>query len=359
MKKLFLLLLITQTAFAQNLKPGFDKNEYTEFLRITVEQFDSVYQSKFEKPKQYQMVYRSKVIGMDNRWELWWNEQDKVALISLRGTTLETISWIENFYAAMVPATGIMKLNDSTSFSYKLAENDRAAVHVGWLTGMAYIATDLMPHLDSCIQKGVTQFIVSGHSQGGALTFLLTSHLRYLQKQQRIPAAVQFKSYCSAAPKPGNLYYAYDYETITQGGWSYTVVNTSDWVPETPISIQTADDFNPTNPFVNAKDGISKQKFPNNLVMKYVYNSLDKPTKEARDTYQKYLGKEVSKIVQKHLVGYSPPTFYNSNNYMRVGPFIILNPDAEYAIKFPEDPKQIFRHHLMAPYLYLIDKWKE
>jgi hypothetical protein len=359
MKKLLLLLLVAQTSVAQTLKPGFDKNEYTEFLRITVAQFDSAYQSKFEHPKQYQLKYRSAVIGMDNNWELWWNEQDKIVLLSLRGTTLNTISWVENFYAAMAPASGTIKLNDSTSFAYKLAESEKAAVHVGWLTGMAYIATDLMPHLDSCIQKGVTQFIVSGHSQGGALTFLLTSHLRYLQKQQRIPAAVRFKSYCSAAPKPGNLFYAYDYENLTQGGWSYTVVNTADWVPEMPISIQTVEDFNTTNPFVNAKDVIAQQKFPNNLVMKHVYNSLDKPTKQARDTYQKYLGKEISKVVKRHLPGYHPPAYFKSNNYMRAGSFIVLNADTDYAKQFPDDPAQLFRHHLMEPYFYLIEKWKQ
>lgn len=358
MKKLLLLISIAQTTFAQKLKPGFDKDEYTEFLRITVAQFDTVYQAKFERPKNYKMVYRSAVIGMDNNWELWWNEQSKTVLFSLRGTTLNTISWIENFYAAMVPAKGSMKLNDSITFTYKLAENEKAAVHVGWLTGMAFIATDMLPHLDSCIQKGVTQFIISGHSQGGALAFLLTSHLRYLQKQQRIPASVEFKSYCSAAPKPGNLYYAYDYENLTQGGWSHTVVNTADWVPEMPISIQTVEDFNTTNPFVNAKDAIAKQKFPNNLVMKHVYNSLDKPTKNARDTYKKYLGKEVSKIVGKHLPGYQSPDFYNSNNYMRAGSFIILNADNEYAKQFPDDEKHLFRHHLMEPYFYLIDKWR-
>lgn len=359
MKKILLLLLLVQTAFAQTLKPVFNKEEYTEFLRITVQQFDTAYQSKFEKPIQYRLIYRSAVIGMDNNWELWWSEQEKIALVSLRGTTLNTISWIENFYAAMVPANGSLKLNDSTTFTYKLAESDKAAVHVGWLTGMAFIATDLMPHLDSCIQKGVSQFIISGHSQGGALAFLLTSHLRYLQKQQRIPANIQFKSYCSAAPKPGNLFYAYDYETITQGGWSYTVVNTADWVPEMPISIQTVEDFNTTNPFVGAKDVIAKQKFPTNLVMKHVYNSLDKPTKEARDTYQKYLGKEVSKIVQKHLPGYTPPAYYNSNNYMRAGTFIILNADEEYNKRFPENPKNLFQHHLMAPYFYLVQQRKD
>lgn len=358
MKKLFLLLLLTQTAFAQNLKPGFDKEEYTEFLRITVMQFDSTYQSRFEKPKYFKLMYRSPVVGMDNNWELWWNEQNKTALLNLRGTTANTISWIENFYAAMVPASGTMKLNDSTSFNYKLAENDQAAVHVGWLTGMAYIASDMMPHLDSCIQKGITQFMIAGHSQGGALSFLLTSHLRYLQKQNRIPASVQFKTYCSAAPKPGNLYYAYDYESNTQGGWSYTIVNTADWVPETPMSIQTVGDFNTTNPFVNAKSVISKQKFPNNIFMKHAYNAMDKPTREACNTYQKYLGHEVLKIAKKHMPGYNPPAFCSSNNYMRAGTFIILYADAEYAKQFPDDPKHVFRHHLMDPYFYLIEKWR-
>ncbi len=104
-----------------------------------------------------------------------------------------------------------------------------------------------------------------GHSQGGAIAYLLTAHFYNLQQQGKLPADIRFKTYCSAAPKPGNLYFAYDYETTTRGGWACNVVNAADWVPETPFSVQTVSDFNTTNPFVNAKKGNQQTKVPDEL----------------------------------------------------------------------------------------------
>ncbi len=99
-------------------------------------------------------------------------------------------------------------------------------------------------------------------------------------KENKIPNDIRFKTYCSAGPKPGNLYFAYDYENITAGGWAYNVVNSADWVPDVPFTVQTVDDFTAVNPFTNAKTMIKKQKFPKNLVLKHIYNQLSKPSKK-------------------------------------------------------------------------------
>jgi predicted esterase len=56
---------------------------------------------------------------------------------------------------------------------------------------------------------------IMGHSQGGAIAYLLTAHLLSLQKENKIPSEIVFKTYCSAAPKPGNLHFAY---ALTSGG---------------------------------------------------------------------------------------------------------------------------------------------
>ena len=61
---------------------------------------------------------------------------------------------------------------------------------------------------------------------------------------------------------------------MTQGGWSFTVLNSADWVPEAPFSIQTTMDFNPANPFANAKNAIKKAPFFKRIAMNYFYNSL-------------------------------------------------------------------------------------
>lgn len=146
-------------------------------------------------------------MGLDNRWDFWIRD-DKAGVISLRGTTAKLTSWLANFYAAMVAATG------------------------------------------------VREFIIMGHSQGETLAFLLRSHLHYLTQKGELPKDIVYKTYCSAALKPVSLYYAYDYDFLTRNGWGFTIVNTLDWVPETPFTVQRISDFNPSNPFVNVKGGL-------------------------------------------------------------------------------------------------------
>ncbi|HPN72156.1 MAG TPA: hypothetical protein PLZ32_21680, partial [Saprospiraceae bacterium] len=77
-----------------------------------------------------------------------------------------------------------------------------------------------MPKIDSLYKTGTKEFLIMGHSQGGAIAYLMTSYLYNLQQLGQLPIDIKFKTYCSAAPKPGNLYYAYEYEAMTQGGWA-------------------------------------------------------------------------------------------------------------------------------------------
>lgn len=356
----FCLLLSFTVLRAQTFGPGFSQEEYLEMLRITQCQTDTPWKhTEVPLPLLHRMVYRSPVMGLENRWDLWTNGS-RDAVISIRGTTAELVSWLENGYAAMVPAQGTLKLANDFNFNYHLANNPRATVHVGWLTGTAYLSRDILPKMDSCIQAGIRNFYLLGHSQGAAINFLLTAHLRQLQKTGRIPADIKFKSYCSAAPKPGNLYFAYDYEHSTQGGWSYTVVNTADWVPEVPFSLQTKDDFNDINPFTNAKKAIRKMKFPINLVLGGMYSQMTRPSAKALKRYQKNLGKRAYKLVTRSLPEYQQPVYANNNNYVRTGDCILLYADEAYYKLYPNDDKtKIFIHHHPAVYYYLAQKLAE
>ena len=348
-------LALSATIQSQNhiLKPGFDKSEYTEMLKIAVCVADTPWVTPKLIPQKFKLVYRSPVTGLDNRWDLWV-DQGNIAVISIRGTTPNPESWLENFYAAMVPATGSMKLTNDYQFEYKLSENPRSAVHIGWLMATGFMAEGVLGKIDSCYRNGYRDVIITGHSQGGGISYLMTAYLLYLQKTGTLPAGIRFKTYCSAAPKPGNLYFAYDYETITSGGWAFNVVNSADWVPETPLSIQTIIDFNTVNPFVNAKKTIKKQNFPTRLVMNYALRRLDKPTKRAVKNYRKYLGLTAGKFVNKSLPEYQAPAYLYENNYVRTGTTIVLYADEEYYKNYPNDPEKIFRHHMAGPYLYLI-----
>ena len=360
-KKIYVLwsicFLWSPALLNSQLKPGFDKAEYRELMYVSARSTaDSGYYNKFPLPAKFHQLYQSKSIGLDNMWDFW--ESDNQAVISIRGTTSKQISWLANFFAGMVPAKGNLRLNDSTSIDYKLAEDPRAAVHVGWLIGTLSLSNEMLPWIEISYRKGIKDILIIGHSQGGAIAYLLTSYLYQKQIDGTLPKDIRFKTYCSAAPKPGNLYYAYDYEDKTRGGWAFNVVNAKDWVPETPISIQTIHDFNVTNPFANAPKAIRNQKFPANIVMKSIFNQLDKSTRKAQRKYEKYLGRKAYSLVKKQLPGLRIPNLVHSSDYVRTGATIVLMPDEVYNLKYPDDPNAIFRHHLHQPYLDLIEKYK-
>lgn len=358
MQKILALLtctLLFYTTHAQTLKPGFDKDEYIGLMKVSAQFGDSAYAAKMPPPEGYRFVYRSPVLGLENCWALWQTDKN-IPIISIRGTTQKEISWLENFYAAMVPAKGELQLSKSDKFSYQLAEGTRAAVHIGWLIGTGFLSKDMLPKIDSCYRRGARSMYIIGHSQGGAIAYLLTAYLNQLQQQNKLPADIRFKTYCSAAPKPGNLYFAYEYEAMTQQGWAYNVVNTEDWVPQTPFSVQTVDDFAEVNPFRDASSVIKKNKWPKRLVLNYAYGKLSKPSKKARKNYQKYLGHYVSKSIKKALPGFEPPSYFNSNDYVRTGNTIVLLPKEDYYKEFPRDKTKVFGHHLHAAYLYLTNQ---
>lgn len=343
---------------AQTLLPGFDAGEYRELMLVSARTPHSeTYASDLPEPGRFKRVYRSPILGLDNYWDFWLSNNQQAA-ISIRGTTAKPESWLANFYAAMVPATGTLALSSTDSFHYQLASNPKAAVHVGWLTCMAYLSRDILPKIKEQYQDGVKNFYIIGHSQGGAISFLLTAYLYNLQKQGQLPADIRFKTYCSAGPKPGNLYFAYEYEAMTQNGWAYNVVNAADWVPQTPISVQTLNDFAATNPFVHAKPTIQQQKFPINLLLKYVYNQLNNSTDKAMRKYQKYLGRLLSGMVKKYLKEYREPAYFNSIDYVRAGNQVVLLPDDAYFKLFPDNEKNVFIHHFHKPYLYLLEQLK-
>lgn len=350
------LLAFVATQSLASLKPFFDKEEYLELLRINRSFGGTEMKDSTPTPKYSTKIYRSPEVGLKNMWELW--EYNGVPVISIRGTVASPVSWGENFYAAMIPAQGTLHLENDFSFDYKFAENTNAKVHVGWAIGTAYLQRDILPKIDSLVQAGKKEFYITGHSQGGALSYLLRSYFYYLQQAGRLSANLKFKTVTSAAPKPGNLPYAYDYETINFNGWSYSVVNALDWVPESPFSIQTIPDFTPTNPFSNADKVLKKQKFLARVYGKYVYKSLDKSTRKAQKIFEKYLGNKVYSQLKKQFPELKEPVYEKSMAYVRVGYPIVLMPDEQYLSKKKEPSSNAFEHHSYWGYYQLTERMK-
>ncbi|SEW38552.1 lipase family protein [Chitinophaga arvensicola] len=338
---------------AQHLLPEFNPSEYSELLKLAERMGDTPWTKvKSNPPRDMELVYRGAVAGLENRWDLW-KRKDNVGIIVIRGTNGTATSWLENFYAGMIPAQGTVKLNDSTSVPYKVAEDPRAYVHAGWMLAVAAMGPEIIRTINEYYQQGIHEYIIFGHSQGGAICFLLRSWLAY---ETALPKDIVFKTYASAAPKPGNLYYAYDFDFISRGGWGLRVVNARDWVPETPFSLQTSRDFNTLSPFTNIKGAFKEQKWPLRGALKYIYGRLDRPSKRASRRMQRILGNLAYKRVKKILPEYKRPDFVTSHNYTPAGTPVILYPVKGYDQLFPSTSKNVFLHHMLEPYRWELEQ---
>ena len=334
------------------LKPGFNPNEYKMVLEINSHHFDTLL-GKYTLPEPTAtMVFRSEEVGFDNRWD-YWKTDDNIGVISIRGTAPTKTSWLENFYAAMVPAIGSIITSDTTEFAYKLAKDSNAYVHVGWLFGLSFMADDINALMHSEYTKGVSNFIIVGHSQGGVLAMMLRSYLEYVD--DNLGNKILIKTYASAPPKPGNLYYSYDFEEITHGGWAFRVVNTADWVPQMPFSVQRFDDLNKTNPFTDYKKLIKNSPWYARMYINGKMNKLDKRSTKMQKTYSELLGVKSFKYVKNIIPDAKNPEFVPSFDYKVCGNAIILRPTKEYNANYLAKSKEgIFVHHHFYAYWLLV-----
>lgn len=354
------LFAISSQLAAQQLKPGFDKQEFMEVLRINARFSETSEKAKLiPQPEDSRLLYRSPVIGLANLWQLWLTDE-RTAVLNTRGTTGESISWMANLYAAQVPAKGSLHIDTNFIFDYDLADHPQAAVHVGYLLSAAFLARDMLPKIDSCYKAGIRDFIVAGHSQGGGISYMLGAHFLNLQRNGILPADIRLKIYTSASPKPGNLYFAYDFEHQTAAGWHFNITNTEDWVPQTPFTVQTEADLPVVNPAPMLENTIRKQSFFKRLVFKTVYRKATKPSKKAVQRYHKYLGKFTAKNIKKQFPNFIEPPYATGNDYVRAGAQVVLYPDRSYMEKFkvPENNKDMMFHHSLPPYYYLLERYK-
>lgn len=362
MRLLIIILFIFcvfQSSAQSKLKPGFDAKEYMTLFSLSggrTNFSDSAYKTE---ALSFQQVYKSPEVGLKNQWSLY-KRSDNTGIIIIRGTVADKTSWLANFYAAMIPATGMLHLTDSLKFNYRFANDPKAAVHVGWAVSLGFMADDILQKLKETYFTGIWDFYIFGHSQGGAIAFLTTSYLKYLQADGKLPADITFKTYCSAGPKPGNMNYAYDYDFITRGGWAFNIVNSADWVPETPFSVQKIQDINEVNPLIHTKDILKKQKFLVRIAGNYTYRTFNNIPRKLQKRYTKLFGNTLYKYaVKKTLAQYQKPEYYQSSNYMRAGAPVILMADTAYytRFKFNENKKDYFIHHHFNAYYYLLKKY--
>lgn len=193
-----------------------------------------------------------RVVFADNYWQLWKNSKIRgQCALAFRGTTTNPDSIAEDIAAILVPASITV---DHTTVA--LARHPMARVHAGFAAGLAaMLMDDILLQLEKFAHlEGMTDLFVIGHSQGAALATLCHSFLHYQDVKLSLND-LNLKSYVFAQPKPGNKHYAYDYELISsqaKTGYApmgFRITSDQDWVPQSPLSLQTPRDVSKPNPF--------------------------------------------------------------------------------------------------------------
>lgn len=184
----------------------------------------------------------------ENAWRLWQKQGEaNTYAIAIRGTIESKASIKEDLLATTLDANSVqLNLGQNQTLQFRLANTGSAETHLGFSYGVAV----LMFHKKVGILQAIknlpagSKLYITGHSQGAALATLAHSFLYYAIRENRygLPA-FSLKSYVFAQPKPGNWQYAMDFAKIAGNqGFSYTINNVLDWVPQTPISIEFVDE---------------------------------------------------------------------------------------------------------------------
>lgn len=365
-----LALLVFKFQFAQ-LKPGFDVDELTTTIAMCnsynfMEQYGS---AKTIVPNSFNKVFSSEIIGMDNKFEVY--DDGHVGVINFRGSTNKLISWVENFYSAMIPATGSMKIEDKT-YEYTFAKIDSSAVHAGYALSVLLISERLKEQINNLNQKGISDIIITGHSQGGALATMTRAYLENLPESE-FAVKNNYKTYAYAQPMCGNKEFANEYnQRFSEQGTSYSIINPKDPVPNLPFNYEeekliTKDkikgwlfgdaDFEPT-------------KFGQSALIRLMEGGLTKHIKNSN--------RLISKIVSFQVGNVELPEFVSDINYFPTGEVKEL-PTFEYpkiqvdATGMTEDEladheqdeygnwfkkeKRFFQHKSYNYYVYILKEW--
>jgi len=302
-----------------------------------------------------QPIFDSPIMGAyDNKWQLWANPSTNQYAVVIRGTVGEVGSIWEDLMAVMIPATGTLPVG-SVSFSYKLAEDPQAGVHLGFALGMAIVMLDdtngIITQLQQRVPSGA-EILIAGHSQGAAIATLCRSFLEY----SAILAAKKYtyKTYLYAQPKPGNNHYACDFERIVSNcATGFCVTNTQDWVPQVPLTLQGLISLNTPNPLSVIREGnfaLAIGGFLHRMVQRRV-----KRAHLAKHSLQiKALQQTLQKQKHLHIAKSTSPLDLNimpSLNFVNCGLPITLTgtPGGN-----PNNPKDFFWQHHATMYYNLL-----
>jgi len=186
-------------------------------------------------PSEFKLFYTSDILSMDNKFEVY--ENGAVGVINYRGSTANIFSWVENCYSAMIPAKGVIKMNDSFH-KYTFSVDQKSAVHAGYALTIVILSDKIEEQIKDLNKKGIYNIIITGHSQGGALATMTRAYLENLPKD-RLSVKNNYKTYSYAQPMCGNLEFSEEYNTkFSKNNTSYFITNPKDPVPYLPFNYE-------------------------------------------------------------------------------------------------------------------------
>ncbi len=337
---LIFIILFSLSSFSQS-KEGFNKEEARDMIALCCSfTFLDFYKTDTAIiPANYKKVFTSGTLGMDNKYQIFINSS-KTAVINLRGSTENILSWMENIHSAMIPAEGKIKISED-NFEYCFAKDTAAAVHAGYALAIGYLHKEILQVINTFNKKGIYKFIITGHSQGGALANLLRAYLENLSNNE-ISKENVFKTYSFGAPMVGNREFSKEYNSkFCAKNTSFNIVNLLDKVPLLPLS------YNDTNYFKKNFAGlISDNENINikNAVTDGVINIFENNLSE----YIKTFGESTSKQIANNLGKIEFPKYSKDINYSKLGNTIEISP-VEYP-KILKNTKILKNDSLMRVY---------
>ena len=314
---LIILFSVHITSFAQ-LKEGFDPEETRDMIAIcnSFSYLKMYGQDTDIVPSNYKKTYTSETIGMDNKFQVYVS--GNTGVINFRGSTAEKISWLENFHSAMIPASGKISI-DEVSYKCEFSLDTAAAVHGGFALATVFMQEEIIKQIKKLNQQGIYHIILTGHSQGGALSQMFRAYLE-LAKGSKISDRNVFKTYAFASPKIGNAAFVSDYNTNYCNGWSFNIINPKDMVPTFPLSYNDKSLFTKENmvKIIFANDSIG---FKDRLVDESI-RRFESSISSIFNTVGSMVSDEISKDVAK----VEMPDYEKDFNYGSLDELIRISP---------------------------------
>jgi hypothetical protein len=302
------LLLVSSILFAQPEK-DFNKEEARDMIALcnSFSFLDLYGTDSAIIPQGYTKLYTSEVTAMDNVFQIYL--KDQTAIINLRGSTAKKISWMENIYSAMIPARGVIEIQEK-KFHYTFAKEESAAVHAGYTLGVALLQKDLLPQIKHLNRQGIFNFLITGHSQGGALASMLLAYLHHLPEKQLSPQN-RFRCYAFAAPMIGNKAFTAEYnDRFCKTGLSFAIVNPADVIPTFPLSYKESSTISQGLLSLLLDDGSFGQKLIDGAFLFFDKN-LGNTVRRFSTSVAKQISNEVGTIVM--------PPYVEDVNYYKLG----------------------------------------